>query len=106
MVRLTYRDAQRLDGRRVLVRVTATSLSWGDLSHDVGFDAATDDTGVLGSVCFAAGAGRDLDLSGPLVVEGKFWLVWYPPYTIDGRELPGFWQYRVEQARLDPRKGK
>src|SRR5262245_60381334 len=97
---LTHRDAMRLDGRRVLVRVTATSLPWGDLSDDVGFDAATDDAGVLGSVCFAHGAGRDLDLSGPLVGEGRFRLVWFPPSTIDGHQLPWFWEYRVEEARL------
>jgi hypothetical protein len=85
---LTHREAQRLDGRRVRVRVDLESEP-GDASGAIVYDCVSPDA--INRTVWLVPRQRVKDV---MDVEGVFRLLWRPP----GCGLPGYWEYRVEGA--------
>jgi hypothetical protein len=89
---LSHRQAQRLDGRRVHIRVDLGSEP-GDASGAIVYDCASADD-VNRTVWLMPGQ----TVKDVMTVEGVFRLLWRQP----GNGFPGYWEYRVEGAVRRP----
>lgn len=87
---LSHRDAQRLDGWRVRIRVDLESEP-GDAGVAIVYDCVSLDA-VNRTVWLVPGQRVRTDAG--VVVEGVFRLLWRGP----GNGFAGFWEYRVEGA--------
>jgi hypothetical protein len=84
----SHRDAQRLDGQRVRIRVDLEALP-GDAGGPIVYDCASPDD-VNRTVWLVSGR----EAKDVMVVEGVFRLLWRQA----GNGFPGYWEYRVEGA--------
>jgi hypothetical protein len=85
---LSHRDAQRLDGQRVRVRVDLESRP-GDADGAVVYDCISPDD-VNRTVWLIPGQ----EAKDSMIVERVFRLLWRQP----GNGFAGYWEYRVEGA--------
>jgi hypothetical protein len=93
---LSHRESQRLDGRRVRVRVDLESLP-GDGGGAVVYDCVSPDD-VTRTVWLVPGQ----EAKDVMDVGGVFRLLWGLP----GNGFPGYWEFRVEGAVRRPGRSK